>query len=258
MVLLSSLLAASVAALASAVVPPTAGPTLVSEAAGDSIPMLACSALARETVAGREGSGAPAVATDLAAALSTHSAVARWGGERGPLVVWLQGRPRSAPGTLYRDVEWREALVDGVGAWADVVPGLRVVVGRDSARADVHVLWARALETAPNDPGAGTLGSPLATFTAGRTTLAVAESGRIAAATVTVATAAPNGTPYLPADVRAVVRHELGHALGLAHHAAPTSVMAPLVVAERISAEDRAVARALYALPVGRRCQAER
>ena len=57
-------------------------------------------------------------------------------------------------------------------------------------------------------------------------------------------------------DVRVVARHEMGHVLGLAHHAAPTSVMAALVSAERIGEGDRAVLRALYALPAGAPCTA--
>jgi len=71
---------------------------------------------------------------------------------------------------------------------------------------------------------------------------------------VRLAVFAPGGVRYSVEDVRAVARHELGHALGLAHHAAPTSVMAPLVRAERLTDEDRATLRALYALPIGARC----
>jgi len=71
---------------------------------------------------------------------------------------------------------------------------------------------------------------------------------------VRLAIFAPNGERYSVDDVRAVARHELGHALGLAHHAAPTSIMAPLVRAERLSDDDRATLRALYALPIGARC----
>lgn len=213
---------------------------LVAASPADSVP--ACSALASATDA--------TVASDLAAALSTHGAVARW--EERPIVVWLQARPQDAASARHGAGEWREALAAGIASWNGIVSNLRVVVGRDSARADVHVVWARTLATAPNDPAAGAL----ANLTAGRTTVAVTETGRIAAATVTLATTAPNGASYLPADARAVVRHELGHAVGLAHHAAPTSVMAPLVVAERIGEEDRAVLRALYRLPVGTACAA--
>ena len=65
---------------------------------------------------------------------------------------------------------------------------------------------------------------------------------------------APTGERYSVADVRAVARHELGHVLGLGHHGSARSVMAPLVVAERLDDGDRTALRALYALPVGARC----
>ena len=78
--------------------------------------------------------------------------------------------------------------------------------------------------------------------------------GRALGAHVRLAVFAPGGERYSIDDVRAVARHELGHALGLAHHAAPTSVMAPLVRAEQLTDEDRATLRALYALPIGARC----
>jgi hypothetical protein len=89
----------------------------------------------------------------------------------------------------------------------------RVALGRDSAAADVRVV-----RTATPPPAA-----------------------------------AGDGAPYQPTAVRAVARHEMGHVLGLAHHAAATSVMAPLVRAERIGDEDGAVLRALHALPAGAR-----
>jgi hypothetical protein len=220
-------------------------------AAADSVPARECRALAAAM--------APApVAEDLEAALAAHGGAVRWDvtGER-PLTVWLQPRPRAVGPTLNTDGEWRAALAEGVLAWSDAVPGLRLAIGRDSATADVRVTWTATLPaSAPGDPGAGALGpNALAAFTAGRTTLVADPTGRAAAATVVLAARSGDGVPYQPRDARAVARHEMGHVLGLAHHASPTSVMAPLVAAERIGAADRAVLRALYTLPAGAACR---
>jgi hypothetical protein len=205
---------------------------------------------------------------DLAAALAAHGGAVRWVTEGRPLVVWLQPRPRGVAPTLNTAFEWQAALAEGALGWSDAVPGLRLAIGHDSARADVRVVWARTLPAAqPGDPTAGALtslppapsvdaASTLAAFTAGRTTLEPAPDGRAVAATVVLAARSADGIPYQPRDARAVVRHELGHALGLGHHASPASVMAPVVRAERIGEADRAVLRALYTLPAGAPCRA--
>jgi hypothetical protein len=214
-------------------------PPAADSAAARTVP--ACDAVAASVV--RDGAG------DLAAALGLHGAVVRWDVAGRPLAVWVQERPRDAASARHPQADWRGAVAEAVAAWSGVAPGLRLAVARDSAAADVRVLWASTLATAPNDPAAGAL----AAFTAGRTTIAH-DAGRAVAATVVLALRAPNGAPYLPRDVRAVARHELGHAVGLAHHASPSSVMAPLVEADRLADGDRAVLRALYELPVGARC----
>jgi len=130
---------------------------------------------------------------------------------------------------------------------------MQLVIGRDSAAADVRIVWARSLPAATaGDPSAGAR----AEFTAGRTTLASDPGGRLASAIVVVAASTPDGAAYRPSEVRAVVQHEMGHALGLAHHASPKSVMAPVVSADRVAPEDRAVLRALYGLEPGTVCRA--
>lgn len=231
-----------------------AAPAATPPAAADDPALVpACRALAAAVAP------APLVA-DLTAALAVHGGAVRWEPAEGarPLVVWLQPRPRRLAPSLHTEGEWRAALADGVVAWSDVVPGLRVALGRDSAAADVRVVWTASLPPAePGDPAAGALGAlgAPAAITAGRTLLDPDPAGRAVRATVLLAAAAGDGAPYQPRDVRAVARHEMGHVLGLAHHAAATSVMAPLVRAERIGDEDRAVLRALYALPAGARCR---
>jgi len=196
------------------------------------------------------GSGraiSPAVSNDLRAALDAHGGAVRWDLGRGPVRLWAQRRPDMAADVSVTGAEWRRVLSAAADAWRGVVPGLEFALEPDSTRADVIITWERDLEGAP------AVGE-LAFRTAGRTTLVPGNDGRALAAHVRLAVFAPGGVRYSVEDVRAVARHELGHALGLAHHAAPTSVMAPLVRAEQLTDEDRATLRALYALPIGARC----
>jgi hypothetical protein len=186
---------------------------------------------------------------NLVAALDVHGGAVRWDVARGPIRVWVQRRPDFAADVSVTPAEWRRAVYAAADAWRDVVPGLTFALELDSARATVIVTWAHDLES---EPASG----ELAFRTAGRTTLVPDDAGRASLAHVRLAVFAPGVIRYSVDDVRAVARHELGHALGLAHHRAPSSVMAPLVRAERLSDEDRATLRALYSLPIGARCVA--
>ena len=186
-------------------------------------------------------------ALDLAEALEVHGGAVRWELERGPIRIWVQRRPDFAADVAVTPAEWRRAVFAATDMWRDVVPGLAFVLEADSARAAVIVTWAHDLDGGPTS-------GELAFRTAGRTTLVPDDAGRALLAHVRLAVFAPGKVRYSVDDVRAVARHELGHALGLAHNRAPSSVMAPLVRAEHLSAEDRATLRALYSLPIGARC----
>ena len=193
------------------------------------------------------GTLSDSAAANLAAALDVHGGAVRWDIERGPIRIWVQRRPDFAADVGVTTAEWRRTVFAATDAWRDVVPGLTFALESDSSRAAVVVTWAHDLES---EPASG----ELAYRTAGRTTLVPDDVGRAVLAHVRLAVFAPGAVRYSVDDVRAVARHELGHALGLAHHRAPSSVMAPLVRAERLSEEDRATLRALYALPIGARC----
>lgn len=204
-------------------------------------------AVKRSSVCEPARAASPAVADDLRAALEAHGGAVRWDLGRGPLRLWVQRRPDVAADVSVTAAEWRRAISAAADAWRDVVTGLAFALAADSARADVIITWERDLE---GTPAVG----ELAFRTAGRTTLVPGHDGRALAAHVRLAVFAPGDVRYSVGDVRAVARHELGHALGLAHHAAATSVMAPLVRAEQLTDEDRTTLRALYALPIGARC----
>jgi hypothetical protein len=190
-----------------------------------------------------------AVIADLRAALEAHGGAVRWDLARGPIRVWLQRRPDYARDVAVTSADWRRAVAAAADAWRDVVPRLAFASAPDSAQADVVVTWERDLASAP------AVGE-LSFRTAGRTTLVPSDDGHAVLAHMRLAVFAPGGARYSLEDVRAVARHEFGHALGLADHGAPSSVMAPLVRTEQLSDDDRATLRALYALPIGARCTA--
>ena len=192
----------------------------------------------------------PAVAEDVHAAVSAHGMVVRWDPAAGPIRVWVQPK-RSQADWDSSPSAWRDAVLDAARSWRGIVPGLELQPARDSAAADVVVTWVDAHSLA-GDPSLG-----LASGTAGRTALSDL-GGRATAAHVRLAVTSSDGVPLEVIDVRAVARHEFGHVLGLAHHAAVKSVMAARVLTERLHAGDLAALRLLYALPIGARCEGAR
>jgi predicted Zn-dependent protease len=209
---------------------------------GDSTAAARCAPL-REAAVRR-----PALAADVQSTLALHGAAVRWEPTAGPIRVWVQPRPAFTVGWDHPAAEWRGAVLAAAGSWHRIVDGLEFRPVRDSASADVVVTWAAPSSLA--DPR----GSELAAGTVGRTALRD-EYGRARAAHVRLAFADPGGSLYSVSDVRAVARHEFGHVLGLAHHAAANSAMAPVIRVDRLHAGDRDALRLLYALPAGARCQ---
>lgn len=226
----------------------TSGATLAIAIAVAPVPRVDTLASAACPVLAQAGYEQPSVAGDVHAALAVHGAVVRWDPAAGPIRLWVQ--PRVAPIVDWNrsPAVWTDAVLSAARSWRGIVPGLEFRAERDSAAADVVVTWVdeRSLS--------GSASPGLSSGTAGRTELMNAD-GRATKARVRLALTSADGATYDVADVRAVARHELGHVVGLAHHAARASVMAARVQADRLHPGDSAALRVLYALPMGARCE---
>lgn len=190
----------------------------------------------------------PAVAADVRHTLAAYGGVVlRWPPtRRAPIRVWVQP-PRFAishEATLEASAaeDWVALVLGGARAWDGAARGVAFEATRDSAAADVRVLWDRAATTAARP-------------VRGHTAVVASRSGVIAEASVTLVGAGSGAARTRPADVRAMAAHEFGHVLGLAHRSDPGSVLTPRVRADGVSAGDRAVLRAWYALPPGPLCR---
>ena len=173
-------------------------------------------------------------------ALALNHGGAWWDVGDGPLALWVQPRPAHLADGRHAGLEFQRQVAAAAHAWTGIVRGLRFAPTDDSASAAVRVVWRHTL---PRPTGDATSAQP----TAGRTTLSFTSGGRTVAALVELALHATPSSPYAPIDVRAVAQHELGHVLGLAHHAPPTSIMAAEPrVASGPSRLDREALRRLY------------
>jgi hypothetical protein len=191
----------------------------------------------------------PAAAAALHAAIRLHRGAARWEPRRGPVRLWVQPRAAELGGARRGAAEFDRAIDEARTAWRGLVPGLRLEPATDSVAAAVRVVWRRTLppDAAPDTPPDARPSEPVA----GRTSVWLDARGRPVAALVELAATAGADRPYAPEDVRVVAAHELGHVLGLAHHADMGSLMAPVPLAAAPTRRDRAVLRRLYALPAG-------
>jgi predicted Zn-dependent protease len=119
--------------------------------------------------------------------------------------------------------------------WENQLPGVRFVPAFDSTDTDITVRWIDHFEF----------------DRAGQTDLTWDLAGRVRRATVTLGVRSQNGRRIPDDDLRAVVLHEFGHALGLPHSADSTDVMYPVTKTGNASERDRRSLALLYRLPMG-------
>jgi hypothetical protein len=148
-----------------------------------------------------------------------------------PVRVWIQRRPSVLESAeLFRVA--RAAFTD----WSEVGIPLRFTFTVDSTSSEIRIGFAGRIE------GENRLGV---------TTHRHSQEGWIVGADVTIATHDTSGAALPSSLVAAIARHEVGHALGLAHSRDRTTIMYPESQTMSIGPADRATLRLLYSLPAG-------
>jgi hypothetical protein len=163
--------------------------------------------------------------------IGADSTVRRWpvGSEAIGLVI-VPGGPAGFVPEMVSEV--RQAL----DAWSPATVGLRFLEQADTVDVKMIVRWT----------------DTLAADRAGATDVTWDKSGRVHRVTVYLAVRSPStGRPFAPEARRAIVLHELGHALGLPHSAHPEDAMYPIATATGLTDRDRFSLRLLYELPTG-------
>lgn len=159
------------------------------------------------------------------------STVRRWpddGGVRSFAVI--SGGSRDFSPALPEEFRW------ALGQWNAAITGVRFLEQADTAGAELTVRWVDTLDG----------------VRAGTTDITWDQNGRIRHADITLATRFRNTGQLLgPQTRRAIVLHEVGHALGLPHSSRREDVMFPIATVTLPTDRDRFSLSLLYQLPAG-------
>jgi hypothetical protein len=159
------------------------------------------------------------------------STIRRWPSGSDPIAfVIIPGGPEGFVPEMVPEV--REALE----RWSPGAVGLRFLEQADTVGAQMIIRWTDTLES----------------DRAGATDVTWDKAGRVHRVTVYLAVRSPaTGRPFAPEARRAIVLHELGHALGLPHSSHASDVMYPVATSTLLTDRDRFSLRLLYELPTG-------
>jgi Matrixin len=149
-----------------------------------------------------------------------------------PIRVWVQ-RSSTIPDWTPDFARIARSAFD---EWAEVGCPVRFVYVADSTRSDIRVNFAERMADANR---------------LGVTTHSYDQNGWIVGAEIVIATHDTGGKAFAPTLVSAIARHEVGHALGLAHSRDRSTIMFPESQTLAIAGPDRATLKLLYTLPPG-------
>ncbi len=159
------------------------------------------------------------------------STVRRWpddGGVRSFAII--AGGSRDYTPALTEEFRW------AVDQWNAAIAGVRFLEHPDTAGAELTVRWVDTLDG----------------VRAGTTDITWDQNGRIRHVDITLATRFRNSGQLLaPQTRRAIVLHEVGHALGLPHSSHREDVMFPIATVTYPTDRDRFSLTLLYQLPAG-------
>ena len=136
------------------------------------------------------------------------------------------------------DAHYPQMARDVFGEWGDAGFPLRFTFIYDSSSADITVGWVERFGAEEGQR-------------IGVTERVQTSAFRIARASVSVANHDSTGRLLSAMAVGGILRHEIGHALGLNHANDPTSVMYRESASSTIGVSDRATLRLLYLVPPG-------
>jgi hypothetical protein len=149
-----------------------------------------------------------------------------------PVRVWIQ---RSATFPDWTPELFRVARA-AFDEWGEVGIPIRFTFTIDSTRADIRVSFADRIADRNR---------------LGVTTHRHDPDGWIVGADILIATHDTTGVALAPPLIAAIARHEVGHALGLAHSRDRATIMYPESETMSITGPDRATMKLLYTLPPG-------
>jgi hypothetical protein len=160
------------------------------------------------------------------------STLQRWPDRRGdPIRVWLDG---SLNGGRV-PASFASAVQSAFSEWSSIGLPVRFVYVTSPQDAEVRVHWTAYLQQKT-----------------GSTTWRADHNGWLNSGDITLATHIGGGQPIDPHGMRQIALHEVGHLVGLSHSSNSRDIMAPLVRANDLTAEDIATARLLYSFQAGR------